>query len=964
MRTISFIFLFLLLLVASSAIAERRNHPQFEIEIASTDSTHPYGVIMGTTIKVPIIVNKATHKISGFDFTIAYDQSVFNLLEVKPGSYLEQNSWEEFYHDFWLDNIIIDGSEYAVAYIHGAIGDSGPETPPANFKLGDTLAVLNFHISADFTLECTSNPISFIWGSCYSNKIYSWPDEKSYYSKDVISHNDSVITDYKPYPSFTGANEDCINSGTPRRPGFNKRAINYKNGRVKIVCVQDIDDRCWYGDFNSNGVDNEIADFVYFQNIYFSYFLNLLPPSSIDSACLTRIADADGDGEYLTIEDFVYYIRYFCGNSLPIDQIANRFIRGNLKVRDVDNKVTVNSRFEMDAGAVHLCFYAPGDVSNIALSEAVSHMAMQHSHINDSLKILIYSFGAVLIGCDSLNIPGNLLELVSFEYTGEKPILTYASAAGYNGEKVDLRIVENDPFSIKIGKLERVIQGTNVSIPVTKISGISEMYSFDFLISYNNSALTFLGAKENSELFDIPGEYEWEYFTYSFDENRPCDNGCPSGLIRFVGIANQKSSTHFPKSFDIADNTTLFTINFYLTSNLTYKGEFLPVGFFWKDCTDNVIRCKGAPGNPFGTRSQMALSNRVFNVESRYDNIFYEITDKKCDFPTLNGTQEECYGRVNSRRLDYVPYIDFYNGGMKIPSCVWDERGDINLNGIDYEVADAVVFTNYFIIGLNAFTVNVDAQTTITDVNGDGIPLTIEDLVHLIRVIVGDVLPYADPRPVEYFSGELHLEDNENTITVSGEFEKEVGAIHLCFYAPGQIDDVKLTDAANHMTIRYAQNNDSLKILIYSMEHRALSPDLNNYINIDYTGDKPVLACASVAGHKSEKVILRCYYDPTDNQIETTLPEKFALYQNYPNPFNPYTEIKFNLPRSSNVTLDIYDITGRKVRTLINRKLSSGSHSVIWNGRNGTGRELSTGIYLYRLSTENCSDTKKMLLLK
>jgi flagellar hook assembly protein FlgD len=102
----------------------------------------------------------------------------------------------------------------------------------------------------------------------------------------------------------------------------------------------------------------------------------------------------------------------------------------------------------------------------------------------------------------------------------------------------------------------------------------------------------------------------------------------------------------------------------------------------------------------------------------------------------------------------------------------------------------------------------------------------------------------------------------------------------------------------------------------------------------------------------------------TGSPTESTLPDKFTLHQNCPNPFNPDTEIKFNLPRSSNVTLEIFDITGRKVTTLINKKLSSGPHSVSWNGRDESGTEVSTGIYLYRLSTGEYSDTRKMLLLK
>ena len=710
-----------------------------------------------------------------------------------------------------------------------------------------------------------------------------------------------------------------------------------------------IDDR---GDINLNGIAYEVADAVIFTN----YFMIGLDAFTIHVDAQTAATDICADGIPLTVEDLVYLIRVMAGEISPHDYNFYEPFSGMLQIQDNNGTIEVTTKFEKEAGAVHLCFYAPGNIKDVTLGEQANDMNLGYIHKDDTLKILVYSF------FDRVSISPAKNLLLNIEYTGTRPTLEYASAAGYLGEKIDLQIIDNSPFAIKIGRLDNVYMGLHSYLPVIKTGGNSEMYSFDFLIGYDNTAMALMGAFENPDLFDMPGEYEWEYFTYRFVDN--CGGSCPSGLLQFVGIANQKSNSHYPKSFDIPNNTTLFTLDFFVLNDYTLAGEFLPVSFFWKDCSDNAIRCKGASGNPFGTRSQVALSNRVFNAESRYDNIYYEITDKNCGFPTLNGTQEECYDRVNSSRLDYVPYTDFYNGGIKIIGCEMDDRGDVNLNGIAYEVADAWLFTQYFIYGLEAFTIHVEGQTAATDINNDGVSLTVEDLVFLIRVIVGDVLPYSDNVPIEHFSGTLQIESDENSVTVGGVFEKAIGAVHLCFYAPDQIDGVKPTDAAMHMSIKYAQKNDSLKILIYSFEHNSLSVNLHNFVSIEYTGDKPVLAYASVGGHKSEKVLLWCYYDPTDSPVQSTLPEKFALHQNCPNPFNPDTKIKFNLPRSSNVTLEIFDITGRKVTTLINKKLPSGPHSVIWNGRDGAGRELSTGIYLYRLSTGKYSDTKKMLLLK
>ncbi len=85
----------------------------------------------------------------------------------------------------------------------------------------------------------------------------------------------------------------------------------------------------------------------------------------------------------------------------------------------------------------------------------------------------------------------------------------------------------------------------------------------------------------------------------------------------------------------------------------------------------------------------------------------------------------------------------------------------------------------------------------------------------------------------------------------------------------------------------------------------------------------------------------------------------FSLYQNYPNPFNPSTKIKFVIPKSSFVSLKVYDILGREVATLLNEEKHPGSYEVEFDGSN-----LSSGIYFYRLQARDFSDTKKFILLK
>ncbi len=95
------------------------------------------------------------------------------------------------------------------------------------------------------------------------------------------------------------------------------------------------------------------------------------------------------------------------------------------------------------------------------------------------------------------------------------------------------------------------------------------------------------------------------------------------------------------------------------------------------------------------------------------------------------------------------------------------------------------------------------------------------------------------------------------------------------------------------------------------------------------------------------------------------VPEAFALYQNSPNPFNPSTTIRFDLPGSSaRVLLEVYNLLGQKITTLYDGVPEAGSYSAVWNGRNDAGREMPSGVYIYRLSTDNFVGSHRMVLMK
>ena len=94
------------------------------------------------------------------------------------------------------------------------------------------------------------------------------------------------------------------------------------------------------------------------------------------------------------------------------------------------------------------------------------------------------------------------------------------------------------------------------------------------------------------------------------------------------------------------------------------------------------------------------------------------------------------------------------------------------------------------------------------------------------------------------------------------------------------------------------------------------------------------------------------------------LPDHYSLFQNYPNPFNPTTAIQFQVPKISNVTIKIYNMLGQEIKTLFSGQVQQGTYSVEWNGLNNEGTRMSSGTYVYRITTKEFVQSRKMILMK
>jgi len=102
----------------------------------------------------------------------------------------------------------------------------------------------------------------------------------------------------------------------------------------------------------------------------------------------------------------------------------------------------------------------------------------------------------------------------------------------------------------------------------------------------------------------------------------------------------------------------------------------------------------------------------------------------------------------------------------------------------------------------------------------------------------------------------------------------------------------------------------------------------------------------------------------TSTEDREQLPDQYKLYSNYPNPFNPQTTIRYDLPKTSEVTLTIYNSLGQEVTTLVNATQDAGSYTVIWDGVSDLGRQVSSGVYFYRIDAGEYRQVRKMVLVR
>ncbi len=470
------------------------------------------------------------------------------------------------------------------------------------------------------------------------------------------------------------------------------------------------------------------------------------------------------------------------------------------------------------------------------------------------------------------------------------------------------------PHVLEIESTDRTFQGQHEFVDVLYRDGGSPFGGFDLLIKYDASALSLRNAMPGNALF--AGGCGWEYFTYRNNPIGNCSN-CATGFVRIVGIAETNNGANHPDCFTIDPGEAMFTLDFLVTDDRTFECQFVPINFVWYDCGDNTL------SNVAG--DTLLISRHVYQNtwSGRIDDTSHT------NYPSFFGAGSNCINEEPGKPSP-IRFIDFYNGGVEIVCAdSIDDRGDINLNGQANEIADAVMYSNYFVLGLGVFKLSPAGQIAASDVNADGLTLSVADLVRLIRIVVGDAdaIPKLAPIAVGYCF-------DDGALTV----DQTLGAAHVI--VGGRVEP-ELEAHGMELKYQYHAEADETRILVYSIERdRAFNGKF-------LSGLGGELRLVEFATYQGMPVAAK------------ELPSGFELAQNYPNPFNPTTTISFSLAAESDYTLTIVNIQGQVVEEFRGTAATAGPVEIEWDASG-----VASGVYLYRLDAGSYSASRKMMLLK
>ncbi len=476
--------------------------------------------------------------------------------------------------------------------------------------------------------------------------------------------------------------------------------------------------------------------------------------------------------------------------------------------------------------------------------------------------------------------------------------------------------------------------GHPATITVSVDSLDFEISGFNLLIAVDQSSYAVTSV--------TPGQFfedcSWEYFTYRIihDSAQYYNLGDYTDLLNIVALASVSSGFN-PSCYSGGTTYNLAQVECLLGLPIPGRPlecEWLPIRFYWRDCDDNVLYSRD--------------NDTVYTAVELFEYGFPDPDPVTYPFPGFGIPDPPCPDPPGQA---VVSSLAFQNGGIDVCCLPNSLKGDVNLNGIHYEMADLVLFVNYFTWGLIVFITQPDWQLDQCDINFDGM-VTVGDLVLLIRIVVGDIPPILGPYKIaSQATASLTWSAGKTRLTLDA--GEDVGAVYLRFVS----DDGRVLNSSDVTffgpDFTVGNIGDTTTMLLVDTEGQP-ALEGGSLLILELPDNDARLVEIQVADMNGNPFKL--------DYNEATLPRGFSLLQNYPNPFNPVTTISFSLPVKAEWSLSIYNVAGQLVREF--NGCNNGEVEVLWDGRDSHANDVASGVYFYRLECGENIAVRKMMLLK
>ncbi len=487
--------------------------------------------------------------------------------------------------------------------------------------------------------------------------------------------------------------------------------------------------------------------------------------------------------------------------------------------------------------------------------------------------------------------------------------------------------------NITLETSDYVIPHTKTIASLSVDSLDSEISGFRFVLALDETKYTFLSLKSGAYL-DSCG---WEYLNWEIlhDQNLSYSIAPATALLEINGLASLNGSA--PSCTVSMTKKELVQIELVVAiqDDWTHlECTSVPLPFYWRDCQDNLIYSQNI--------------DTAYTVNEHYS---YDSSGNTTTFPGygINGANCDSVSEFTS-----LASLSLTNGVLDfLCADSSDPMGDINLDGKRFELADMLLFANYFTIGPIIFVQSPypEASIAATDINLDGLTLSVADLVLGFKIMIGS----------EY----IYSKTSVNPTQIDTKLINSNNNSQLSINSTNSLDAVYLKIVTDNKQVL---SKSDFSFLPESAQLGSIG-DTTTLLMVNFDGT-PILESGENKLFESSNSNYRVtYFEAVDIYGQTSynhklaqLPQSFELFQNYPNPFNPTTSIKASLSEFSTWTLEIVSITGQTVRTF--NGSAQGLIEIEWDGKDSQGNTSASGIYLYRFEANGNSASRKMLLLK